>query len=382
MTGAADVVIVGAGAAGLSLASRIGGSGLEVILVSPNVPLAPRTWCFWEEREGRWDPVVGARWDRAEAYGPEGARVLMSLAPYTYKMVRSPDYERRAVNQLTAGGVRRLAAAVDVVEDGPERATVRGHDDNGREVVLTGRYVYDSRPVPPSAPGRVHLLQHFRGWFVETAEKMFDPGIATFMDFRTPQPAGGVSFGYVLPTSPTRALVEYTEFTRSRLSDGGYDAALRHYTGDVLELGDFAVTDVEDGAIPLTDAPFPRRTGRRVFRIGTAGGATRPSTGYTFAAVQRQVEHVAAALREGRDPEPPAAYTRRHLWMDQVLLRGLDDGEIDGAAFFMRLFGRQPPSRVLRFLDGATNPLEDLAVMSAAPLRPMVRTLLPAPLRR
>lgn len=377
MDGSADVVVVGGGAAGLSLASRLAGGPLDVVLVSPDVPTAPKTWCYWEPGGGRWDPVVAARWDRARVYGPGGEDLLLPLAPYTYKMVRSPDYERHATELLAAGGVRRVAAAVDSVEDGPDHATVRGRDAAGREVTLTTRWAYDSRPVPPAGPGRVHLLQHFRGWFVETARPAFDPGVATFMDFRTPQPPGGVSFGYVLPTSPTRALVEYTEFTREVLSDAGYEAALRQYTGDVLGLPEFTVTDVEEGAIPLTDAPFPRRTGRRVFRIGTAGGATRPSTGYTFAAVHRQVEHIAAALAAGRDPVPPAAYGRRHLWMDQVLLRGLDEGRIDGAAFFLRLFDRQPTTRVLRFLDGATTPREDLAVMTAAPMGPMIRTLLP-----
>lgn len=377
MDGSADVVVVGAGAAGLSLASRLAGGPLDVVLVSPDTPAAPKTWCYWEPGDGRWDPVVGARWDLARVHGPDGAELLLPLAPYTYKMVRSPDHERHALDRIAAGGVRRVAAEVDTVSDGPEHATVRGRDAAGREVVLTARWVYDSRPVPPAAAGRVHLLQHFRGWFVETARPAFEPGVATFMDFRTPQPAGGVSFGYLLPTSATRALVEYTEFTRDVLSDSGYSAALRQYTGDVLGLPDFTVTDVEEGAIPLTDAPFPRRVGRRVFRIGTAGGATRPSTGYTFAAVQRQVEHIATALAAGRDPAPPAAYGRRHLWMDQVLLRGLDAGEIDGAAFFMRLFDRQPTARVLRFLDGATSPREDLAVMGAAPLGPMLRTLLP-----
>ena len=139
---------------------------------------------------------------------------------------------------------------------------------------------------------------------------------------------------------------------------------------------------MEQGAIPMTDAPFARRVGERVFRLGAAGGATRPSTGYTFAAAQRQARTVASALRDGRDPEPPPAYPSRALRMDAVLLRALDGGFLDGADFFARLFERQPVERVLRFLDGTTTLREDLAVMASAPRAPMVRAVLAGALDR
>jgi hypothetical protein len=45
-----------------------------------------------------------------------------------------------------------------------------------------------------------------------TDRPVFDPGVATFMDFRVPQ-EGGTCFVYVLPTDPRRALVEYTVFS-------------------------------------------------------------------------------------------------------------------------------------------------------------------------
>ena len=196
------------------------------------------------------------------------------------------------------------------------------------------------------------------------------------MDFRPPQPPGGVAFGYVLPTSPREALVEYTQFSRAVLTEQAYEAALHDWTAGPLDLGAFEVTEAEQGAIPMTDAPFPRRVGERVFRLGAAGGATRPSTGYTFTAAQRQARAVAAALRDGRHPEPPAAYSRRHLAMDALLLRALDRGLVDGAGLFADLFEAQPTERVLRFLDGSTTLREDLAVMASAPQAAMVRAAL------
>jgi lycopene beta-cyclase len=367
----AEVVVVGAGAAGLGLAVRLAALGLPgVVLVQSPERTPERTWCSWQRGPVDWAGAVSHRWYTASVIGPDAVEQRLPLGPYRYEMVRSRDYERWAGARLD--GMSRVAAAVERVDDGEQHAVVRG---DGLE--LAARWVFDTRPMPPARPGRHPLLQHFRGLFVRTTTDAFEPDVAGLMDFRVPQPLGGVAFGYVLPTSVRTALVEYTEFTREALDDAGYDAALRHYVGAVLDLPSFEVVDVENGAIPMTDAPFPRRAGRRVFRLGAAGGATRPSTGYTFSSAQRQAEAVAVALREGRDPEPPPAYPRRHLAMDALLLRALDTGRLDGAAFFADLFDRHPVDRVLRFLDGGSSPREELAVMASAPRVPMLRSLLP-----
>ncbi len=369
----AHVVVVGAGAAGLALACRLGDQGTaDVVLVEapPGPRSSPsRTWCTWQSGEHPWADAVSMRWDRVTVQPHRGPEQRHELAPLSYTMVRSADYERVASQRLARTAVRRVTADVTDVSDGPDEAVVHGTD-------LTATWVFDTRPTPPAAPGRVALLQHFRGWTVRTAEDAFDPTVAGLMDFRPAQPPGGVAFGYVLPTSAREALVEYTEFSRSPLTVEQYDERLQAYVTGVLGLPPVEVLATEQGAIPMTDAPFPRRLGRRVFRLGAAGGATRPSTGYTFTAAQRQAAHVAAALREGRDPCPPAAYSRRHLWMDGLLLRAIDGGQVDGAALFSELFRRQPTERVLRFLDGATSPREDLAVMAAAPRTAMIRTAL------
>jgi lycopene beta-cyclase len=243
------------------------------------------------------------------------------------------------------------------------------------EASVTARWVLDSRPSAPARPSRTAWLQHFRGWFVTFDDDALDPEVPVLLDFTPEQPEGGVAFGYVLPLDARRALVEYTQFSRGRLPSEQYDAELRGYLGERFGARAAAarVDAVEDGAIPMTDAVHARRVGRRVFRIGTAGGATRPSTGYTFAAMQRQGAAIAAALLDGAVPEPPRPYPLRHRWMDSVLLRALDSGHACGADLLFGLFERNPPERVLRFLDGGTTPLEDLAIMRASPLVAMTR---------
>ncbi|WP_369227745.1 lycopene cyclase family protein [Streptomyces sp. R39] len=379
-----DIVIIGGGAAGLSLAHRLPTDtarrpAVSVVLVdAPAGPLRapPRTWCFWEAGPGRYDRAVTASWGWLRVHSRHGTAVRRPIAPFRYKMIRSGDFEALVEHDLARRPrIGRLHATVQEVALDPDgTARVLATDASGARVGMTARWVFDSRPPhrPPAA--RTRLLQHFRGWFVRTRRPVFDPDVADLMDFRTPQPARGLSFGYVLPTSRHSALVEYTEFGPAPLTADAYDAALEHYTRHVLNTGPVEVRATEQGVIPMTDAVLTDPTARTVFRIGAAGGCTRPSTGYTFAAIQRQTEAVARAVRAGRPPVPPPPHRRRARMMDAVVLRALDIGRIDGPDFFCQLFDRVPAARLLRFLDGRTRLHEDLAVGVRTPVAPMLRT--------
>ncbi|MET9730219.1 lycopene cyclase family protein [Streptomyces sp. NPDC006458] len=383
-----DVAVLGAGAAGLSLAHRLSGhvpgtrTPSVVLVDAPPGPLRPppRTWCFWEHGRGRFDLAVRADWRRLRVRPPTGAPVEDDISPLRYKMIRSDDFEVLVARDLAhSPNVRRLEATVEALEEIEGGARVLLTEPGGRTRVLAARWVFDSRPLAGLPAARTTLLQHFHGWFVRTERPVFDRATAELMDFRTPQPAQGLSFGYVLPTGAHEALVEYTEFSPRPLTTAGYEAAVRHYADDVLRLGDTEIIATETGVIPMTDAPLSPRIGTSVFRIGAAGGATRPSTGYTFAGLQRQTQGVAAALRLGRRPVPPAAHSARSRAMDAVLLRALDSGRIDGPALFCRLFSSVSMRRLLRFLDGRTALYEDLAIGLRTPVGPMLRTAIELP---
>ncbi|MEU7057973.1 lycopene cyclase family protein [Streptomyces sp. NPDC046197] len=384
----ADVAIVGAGAAGLSLAHRLahrpsGARRLSVVLLAaPPGPLRPpsRTWCYWEAGSGPYDAALTRSWRRLRIHSRQGRGIEDDITPLRYKMLRSDDFESLVDRAVAASpDTTRIQAAVESVEQVADGAVVRARSADGSPLCVRARWVFDSRPLNSLPAARTTLLQHFHGWFVRHERPVFDPEAVELMDFRTPQPPHGLSFGYVLPTGRRQALVEYTEFSRAVLSRERYEAALRHYTTDVLGLRGLTVTGTESGVIAMTDAPFARQAGPSIFRIGAAAGATRPSTGYTFAAVQRQTRAVAAALRAGRRPLPPPAHPARFRAMDAVLLHALDSGRVDGAAFFTQLFARVPAQRLLRFLDGGTRPYEDLSIGLRTPVLPMLRAALELP---
>lgn len=387
-----EVAIVGAGGAGLSLlialeraARRAGRPAGSIAVLDPVHHREPdRTWCWWMPADppavdgsslSALDPLLTRSWSRMQLIDRAGRCQEHHLADQRYVMLQSGDFYAAADAALSrlarTSAVMRITEPVERVEDGPGFATIRVGSDR-----IRARWVFDSRPADPRRPGFTRLLQHFRGWTVRFDRPVLDPDVATLMDFQVPQPGAGVAFAYCLPFDDRRALVEYTEFSRDRLPSADYDRALGAYLRRrwAVEPGSgIAVEAVEDGVIPMTDAPFAGRVGRRVFRLGTAGGATRPSTGYTFATMNRQADVVVQRLLAGRTPVPPPPYPARHRWMDAVLLRALDRGYVRGPELFTGLFANNPSDRLVRFLDGLSGPLDELAVMRTTPLVPMLR---------
>lgn len=379
-----DVAIVGGGGAGLNLvlaldhAARVSGRRApSVALIDPvRRSGQDRTWCWWAGVEGQpeWvTPLLTRSWPTMRMVDAGGHAKSYDLAPLRYQMLRSADLYAAADAALERLGGVRITAAADRVSDGMPHAVVRAGDQR-----VMASWVFDSRPTPPTGPGSTALLQHFRGWTVRFAPGTvkLDENVATLMDFSVPQPARGVAFAYCLPLSEDTALVEYTEFSPSVLDSARYDEALRSYLARTWGGLAYTVEDVEDGVIPMTDATFARRTGDRLFRLGTAGGATRASTGYTFSAMQRQATQIAELLLEDRLPVPPRPYPMRHRWMDAVLLRALDRGYIDGPRLFAGLFADHPSDRVIRFLDGTSSAVDELAIMGSTPTPAMMRSAL------
>ncbi|WP_432572247.1 lycopene cyclase family protein [Kineococcus sp. SYSU DK005] len=369
---AGGVVVVGLGAAGASLAWRLAGSGVPLRVVeapaSSGRRTQERTWCTWGPAgPGPFGHLVAASWPRVRLVPPAGRDVVAHLGSWRYRMLRSQDLDAAVRERLADAGVAVEEAVV--------------HD--AADLRAPGWTVVDTRPVAVPRTGRTLLLQHFLGWRVRSARPVFDASTVTLMDFRVPQPAGGVAFGYVLPTSAHEALVEYTEFSRELLTDAGYESALRGWlrrsgTGEVQVLG------AERGVIPMTDAAFPPSGVLGVLRWGAASGSVRPSTGYAFSVLQRQADVLAARARAGSPLVLPPAHGRRHLLMDSLVLEALAAGRVDGPGFFTGLFERNPVQRVLGFLDGRTGPADDVRLMASSPRGPMLRTVLgrALPLRR
>jgi lycopene beta-cyclase len=229
-----------------------------------------------------------------------------------------------------------------------------------------------------NAPGVLNLLQHFKGLIIETPEHHFDPTHANLMDFRTDQ-QHGTTFFYVLPLSTNRALVEYTLFSPSLLSTEQYDEALQAYITHTLGIKNYKIVEDEFGIIPMTNYRF-QFYDHGLFNIGTAGGQTKGSSGYTFQFIQKRTTQIASLLTNSTNwsgiekkliavGETPARF---HFY-DHVLLNVLHNHYLPGNQVFTRLFERNPAHKVFRFLDNETTFPEEVKIISSLPTWPFLK---------
>ena len=209
---------------------------------------------------------------------------------------------------------------------------------------------------------------------IETEAEAFDPEAATLMDFRVPQ-GDDTRFVYIMPFSARKALVEFTVFGNNVWPDEAYRSQLRDYLSQVLKLDEYKIHQEETGVIPMTDAPFETRPSAHVMNIGTAGGRTKPSTGYTFLRIQQQATQIANALKHTGHPDMTESRLRFKRY-DSILLNVLDKHRRDGARVFAELYARNPAWRIFKFLDEQTRLAEDLQVMRSTHLPTFARAAL------
>lgn len=372
-----DVLVLGAGAAGLALAARLAAPGTSpavasraagarrnVVLADQHAePVAGRVWAYWSARRTPLDDAVSHSWDRLVVVA-DGRRLQLRPFPYTYRLLRGEDLQARVERLLEPGGSTRLTGAVHRIEEGPGFATVRVGD-----VAVRARWVLDSRPPPAPSPGQARLC--FLGWEVAADGARFDPGCATFMDFRA-RAAGQVRFCSVLPTRRDQALVEIAAFVAGPVTRHDLAAGLTGYLHEVCGLSSWQVLRQEAGDLPL-QVRGPRRAGPRVLRVGTAGGMLKPSTGYAFDRITRDADAVVASLDRYGHPWALPRRRRHHAWLDDVLLGVVAREPAAVEPAFARLFARNPAARVLRFLDEDTGPLDELRLIATLPPGPFLR---------
>lgn len=358
-----DYIFAGSGAAALSLLLRMQDKGLlnqKKILLADRAPKNKndRTWCFWEKGDSYFESVVYHSWGLLNFYSKD-ASLDLAIHPYRYKMIRGIDFFRYCLERLQGhSGIDFRYGELKFEPQGEHESRLWIGEE---EVDTTGAMVFSSLYSPePVTPREVALLQHFKGWIIETESAFFDPERATLMDFRVSQKEG-TTFVYVLPLTERKALVEYTLFTEKCLTDSEYEAGLTAYIEDFLRPGPYQILEKESGIIPMTDRKFSfYKNG--VFHIGTAGGQTKASSGYTFQFVQKRSEEIVQAMVERKDLRSLPSSPGRFGFYDAILLDLLVKRSPEGRDIFSRLFRKNKATTVFAFLDNETSLIQELSL--------------------
>ena len=365
-----DYIITGSGASGLMLAYRMANDSFfdnsSILIIDREKKNSDdRTWCFWENGKGEWDDLLHKSWDKI-VFKSNLYQNTIPLQSYTYKMIRSAKFYKKLWNSIDAkNNISFIEANVESVLDTSEGAIVETSTGKYHAVKLLNSIDFDQKYTQQEK--YPVLLQHFIGWFVETNKNQFDDSTATFMDFTVDQKRN-TRFMYVLPISPKKALFEYTLFSKEVLTKEEYESELLKYLA-TKSITEYTITEIEEGVIPMTSYKFWKQNSKNIMHIGTVGGWTKASTGYTFKNTFKKTIQLIAFLKTENDFTHFRKKTR-FWWYDLLLIDVLSSHNHLGSKLFSTLFKRNSLKSVFRFLDEETSFIEDLRIMlSMPPLR-------------
>ena len=341
-----DYVILGGGCAGLSLAyqldinNKIKNKTLAIVEMREEYK-RDKTWSFWKVTDHNFDDCIIKSWNnftiniKSETY-----EVLNK--EYPYQTIDSGLFYQKILKQLK------------------QNKNIE-YFKNTNELKLENSIIFNSFLTKENHENE--LWQHFKGLEIETSKNIFDDEIFNLMDFDCDQKKN-VHFFYTLPFAKNRALIETTWL--SKMNDKSledYDIQLETYIKDTLKIKDYKINYEEEGAIPLF---YPRnKVDKNKINIGSSGGMTRLSTGYTFLNIQEHSKYLVNNIDQIQNVKP-YHIGKKYEFLDKIFLNVLKSHPEKMPKIFFNMF-KAPPKKVIKFLSNKSNIFDDLSIILKMP---------------
>ncbi|MFT7196723.1 MAG: lycopene beta-cyclase [Marinoscillum sp.] len=368
-----DYIVAGAGLGGLSFIHHLIASEIPfasiMIIDHDTKNTNDRTWSFWTENNAFYKCAQKQHWSELGFASDDYLR-FEAIAPYTYYTIHSKEFYQEVFDKIRADKrITFLQEKVSAIIHEDHLISVQAGDQS-----YHAEYLIDSITKPKAIPSDILMLsQNFVGWTIQTERPVFDRQKPILMDFRVAQQEAP-SFVYFLPYSENEALVEYTQFsTDFHFNQVKFESELENYILDELGITSYTIIEREKGNIPMTNYPFDAKPHKRVFRIGTVGGDTKATTGYTFMNVQK---HAKSIIQELLGHPETIQEKGRFDFYDTLLLQIMKEQPLMVKKIMEFLFKNQPIARVLKFLDEETTLPEEMMILGQLPWQPFLSTLM------
>ncbi len=341
-----DYIIIGGGCAGLSLAYQLETNNYlkdkTLAIIEPRRDYKrDKTWSFWRVYNHNFEDCVIKSWNNFTINTSEGSHELANER-FPYQSIDSGKFYQKINSKLSKNTNINFFKSLN-------------------EINSENSLIFNS--VIRSQLDKSELWQHFKGVEIETAKDCFDYRIMNLMDFNCDQ-RNDVHFFYTLPIGKNKALIETTWLSNLEdLSLMDYDLQLENYIKNNLGIKNYKINFTEKGAIPLFHPSF--KNSDKVINIGTAGGMTRLSTGYTFLNIQ---EHSKYIVENIDNVEKLKIYNlgKKYLFLDKVFLKVLERYPEKMPKIFFDMF-KTSSNTIIKFLSNKSNIFEDINIISKMP---------------
>tara|TARA_R110001599_G_scaffold1889_1_gene9530 strand:+ start:71322 stop:72479 length:1158 start_codon:yes stop_codon:yes gene_type:complete len=370
-----DLIIAGGGMSGLSLAwylAKGGYKGKVLVVDSTFAPINEKTWCFWTKDVPPFKEIIYRTWNKA-FFSALDMNAFLYLKDYSYHAIRCGDFKELVLTELrNRSNFTLLEENILSVSSNSSKAVLLTKNSD----TYIADHIFQSVFRPNWQKPKYPLIQHFLGFEIDTEHSVFDPATFTLMDF-DPSFKEGVAFMYVLPFSHNKALLEFTVFSNSILDKEVYEEKIQNYMDKKygLHVSEYEVKRTEYGEIPMQDLDYQPTYEKNIINLGTMGGLTKPSTGYTFLRTQEYTKQLADSIITGEKPLLPPQSKFRYRYYDLLLLHILTNSTEDSLAIFRDLFKKNRFDAVLSFLSEDSNFVQDLKIMSSVPYMPFFKAI-------
>lgn len=302
-----DVLVVGAGPAGMALAGACRRVGLTTGLLDP-APQRP-----WLATYGMWSRELPADLPASVVAARAAGRAIAVTEHdlgWEYAVLDVPALHSHLSDRLTGVDVR-VGRAVG----SPERGVVALADGSRIRASVVVDAAGRWRPLAATEKRGIPAEQTAYGLVLDegAVASLVDAGAALFMDWRADHgESGWPTFLYAIPLGGGRVLVEETSLARR---PGLPLSTLRRRLHARLERRGVSIPkDVRDEKVsfPVDDL---RHDGKGVLGFGAAAPLIHPATGYSLAASFRLAPQVADAIAANLpDPGRALAAAHRTVW--------------------------------------------------------------------
>ena len=341
-----DYIIIGGGCAGLSLAyeleinDKLKDKTLAIIETREEYK-RDKTWSFWRVFDHNFDDCVIKSWNNFTINSKDNSHELTNKK-FPYQSIDSGKFYKKINSKLSTNS--NISFFKNLSEINSENSVI-----------------FNS--VHKKELDKSKLWQHFQGIEIETPKNIFDEDIINLMDFNCDQ-RNDVHFFYTLPFSKNKALIETTWL--STLEDQSlmdYDLQLENYIKNNLGIKNYKINFTEKGAIPLFYPSFKNEN--KIINIGSVGGMTRLSTGYTFLNIQEHSKYIVKNI-DNIDGVKIFNLGKKYQFLDKVFLRVLENHPEKMPKIFFNMF-ETSSNTIIKFLSNKSNIIEDINIISKMP---------------
>ncbi len=372
-----DYIVSGFGCAGMSLMHYLLDSPLRdkkiLLIESSSKTKNDRTWCYWAKEplaiHPKSKPLVS--WDKIKVKSGNES-FTKDLDEMQYFHIKSLDFYQEALERIKAyPNVSLLTDTVTNITPNSDDTIKISTKYNG---TLTAEKVFNSIPLN-TLPKKDLLRQVFVGWEISSKEKIFDPTVVTLMDFVEKDEV--MEFFYVLPFDSQSALIEYTAYSTESCEEEVMEKKISDYITKYYALTDYTIRHKESGSIPMSTHPFTTEKHPNIIPMGTLGGCTKPSTGYTFYDVQKHCKQLVSQL-DNMETKKHHAWERqpRFKFYDNILLNIAKKWPASLPGIFNEMFKKNSAKTILNFLSEETSFAEEVQIFWKLKFGTFIKSLL------